>query len=225
MVKFSQKKIIAARLLGEDLEITRKSLNLTLKAIEKKIGVTGYYLAALENGDWELIPGEVYAKNWLKKYVIFLGLDWEEVNKKFEAETNRLDIWPKQGNQRFGVSKKKIVLLPTLLKNIFLVILISLIVLYLGWQIWSLLKPPKVVVLYPQDNFVTYSRKVKILGKVDPGIWVGLNDEELPVDDYGWFKVDINLKTGLNVIKIEAKKSYGRTNTVYQQIVVEEEDI
>ncbi len=222
MVKFSKKKIIAARLLGEDLEITRKSLNLTLKAVEKKIGVTKHYLAALENGDWELIPGEIYAKNWLKKYVLFLGLDWEEMKNKFKVETSKINIWPNQNEQRFGITKKRIFLFPKLLKNIFLIILVILIVSYLGWQIWSLLKPPELTILYPEDNFITYNREIKVLGKVNPGIWVGLNDKELSVDDEGWFKVDLNLKMGLNIIKIKAKKSYGRKKIIYRRIIVEE---
>jgi len=224
MVKFSKKKIVAARLLGEDLEIARKALNLNLKAIEKRTGIAKHYLAALENGDWELIPGEVYAKNWLKKYTIFLDLDWEEMNSKFKIETVKINIWPNQNKQRFGITKKKIFLFPKLLKNIFLVLVVFLIVSYLSWQIWSLLKPPQLVILYPEDNFVIYSREVKILGKVDSGIWVGLNNKELAVDDEGWFKVDLNLKMGLNVIKVEAKKSYGRNKVIYRRIIVEEKD-
>jgi len=222
MVKYKKKKIVTARLLGEDLEIARKELNLTLKAVEKKTGIAKHYLIALENGDWELIPGEIYAKNWLKKYVLFLGLDWEELSGKFKVETTKVNIWPKQHEQRFGIRKKRIFLFPKLLKNIFLALLVFLVISYLGWQIWSLLKPPQLVILYPQDNFVTYNREIKILGKVDPGIWVALNGKELAVDDEGWFKVDLNLKMGLNIIKVKAKKSYGRNKILYRKIIVEE---
>ncbi len=224
MVKFNKKKIVVTRLLGEDLEIRRKSLNLTLKAVEKKTGIAKHYLAALENGDWELIPGEIYAKNWLKKYTIFLGLNWEEVNNKFNIEIAKINVWSNQNKQRFGIAKKRIFLFPKLLKNVLLILLVFLIISYLSWQIWLLLKPPQLIILYPKDNFVTYNRKIKILGKADPGIWVALNNKELSVDDDGWFKVDLNLKMGLNVIKIEAKKSYGRNKIVYQRVIVEKKD-
>ena len=62
---------------------------------------------------------------------------------------------------------------------------------------------------------------IKILGKVEQGAWPGLNDEEISADEEGWFQVDIDLNKGLNVIKIEAHKSYGRSRVKYLRIVVE----
>ena len=222
MVMFRQRNIIAVKSLGEDLQKVRKELNLSLLAIEKKIGVAKKYLEALENNDWEAIPGEVYAKNWLKKYASFLGLNWDEVKIKFKEEMEKQRIWPETDKHKFGVARKRLVILPKLLKSLMLVLVVAVIIGYLGWQVWSLMSPPELEILYPQDNYVSQHKFVKILGKTEEGVWLGLNDKEIAVGDNGWFVVDIDLNKGLNVIKIEAKKSYGRTKADYLTIIVED---
>src|SRR3989338_2004613 len=87
MVVFSQKKIITVKSLGEGLVEARESLNLTLSLVEKKIGVGQEYLEAMENGEWQILPGEVYAKSFLQRYALFLGLDKVIILKKFKEET------------------------------------------------------------------------------------------------------------------------------------------
>jgi len=222
MIRFKQKNIITVKSLGEDLELARKRINLSILAVEKKIGVAKHYLEALESNDYEIIPGEVYAKNWLKKYAGFLGLVWQETEKKFYEEIKRQKIWLTGQANRFGVSKKRLIILPKIIRNFFLGLVVAAIIVYLGFQVWSLLRPPKLIVLYPADNFVSLNSHIKVMGKVESGAWLGLNDKEITADSAGWFEVDMDLNKGLNVIKIEAKKSYGRTSTVYRRIIIGE---
>lgn len=222
MVTFRQKNIVTVKSLGEDLERARKRINLNIIAVEQKIGVARHYLQALENNDYEVIPGEVYAKNWLKKYASFLGLDWEEVKGKFYNEIKRQKIWTEGQKDRFGVSKKRLIILPKIIRNFFLGLIVAAIVVYLGFQIWSLLSPPELQVIYPYNNFVLKNNFVKVVGKVERGAKLSLNDKEIAQDENGWFEVDMDLNKGLNIIKIEARKSHGRTRTEYRRIIVED---
>lgn len=224
MVKFSKKRIITSRLLGEELLRARKSFNLSLKAVERKTGIAEKYLAALENGDWEIIPGEVYAKNWLKKYALFLGFDWVEVKERFEQEVVKLELWPRGIEQKFGVIQRKIIVLPLLIKKWLVLLVVAGILGYLGWQIWFLLRPPQLEVLYPENNFVTHNRLIKILGKIDRHLPVMINGERVSTDEQGWFVVDISLNKGLNIIKIEAKKKYGAVSQIERRVIVDEEE-
>lgn len=223
MVVFKTKKIISARSIGEDLEKGRKALNLSLKAIEQKCGVGEKYLQAMENNEWDLLPGEIYAKNWLKKYSLFLGFNWEEKKKNFESEISGRVAWSMGDKQLFGVTKKKLLVLPKIFKYIFLAIIITVIVGYLGYQIIDLLSPPELLIIYPADNTILQSRQIKISGQAERGSEVSLNDKEIPIDGNGWFEVDIDLNQGLNVIKLMAKKSYGRAKVEYRRVIVEEE--
>jgi transcriptional regulator with XRE-family HTH domain len=222
MVVFRQRNIIAVKSLGEDLQKARQLLNLSLLSVEKKIGVSRVYLEAMENNDWEVMPGEVYAKNWLKKYVSFLALNWNEIKVKFDQEMAKQKIWPETDKQKFGVARKRLIVLPKLIKSFLFILVVVIIMGYLGWQLWSLLSPPKLELLYPEDNYVTKSSMVKILGRVEEGAWLGLNDKEIAAGSGGWFEVDIDLNKGLNIIKVEAKKSYGRTRVEYRRIIVED---
>ncbi len=218
MVKFTKKRIITSKLVGEELLLARKSFNLSLRAVEHKTGIAKKYLAALESGDWEALPGEVYAKNWLKKYAIFLGFEWPEIKKRFDEETAGLDLWPENINQRFGVIQRKVVAFPLLVKKLLWILLAVTIIVYLGWQIWFLLRPPYLKVFYPPDNFVFHNRAVKILGKADIHSSVILNGEKINTDENGWFVVDISLNKGLNIIKIEARKKYGPITVVERRL-------
>ncbi len=222
MLKFNKKKIITTKLVGEDLQRSRQRLNLSLKAVEIKIGLATRYVRALENGDWELLPGEIYAKNWLKKYALFLGLDWPELNKKFNQETAYLDIWNKnkQSVIRFGLRRKKFLIWHKIFRFLFLWVLIVSIVFYLSQQIYWLLKSPTLKIVYPMQNFITYNPRVKILGKTDRDVKLSLNDKNITPDKFGWFKVDMILKKGLNIIKVEAKKDYGQSSIVYRRIML-----
>ena len=62
------------------------------------------------------------------------------------------------------------------------------------------------------------------MGRVEKGAKLELNGNEIAADSQGWFSVDMDLNTGLNIIKIEAEKSYGRSRIVYRRIMVEDSD-
>ncbi len=222
MVVFRQKKIIAVKSLGEDLVEAREALNLTLLSVEKKIGIGREYLEAIERGDWQLIPGEVYAMNFLKRYASFLGVDKKRAVDKFQDETGGHEFWPKVNNYKFGIIPQRLLILPKIIKNSLVVLGAVVVFVYLGWQTWSLIKPPSLEILYPAENFITTSGMTKILGKVNNESWVGINGQEVTVDRDGFFTIDINLNKGLNVIKLEARRKHGKSAVVYRRIVAEE---
>ena len=104
--------------------------------------------------------------------------------------------------------------------NILIGLAVAAIIGYLGWQVIRLISPPPLKILYPAEGFISQSPKVKILGRVKDESWVGLNNEEISVENDGYFSVDINLNKGLNIIKIEARKRHGRGTVEYRRIIV-----
>lgn len=223
MVVFKQKNIIATKSLQEDLAEARVELNLTLLSVEKKIGIGREYLEAIEAGEWQKLPGCVYAKNFLKRYAIFLGLDEKRILKKFIEETGKQIFWENKVEEiRFGIVPGQFLSWPRILKNMAMAAGALVVVVYLSVQVWFLLKPPSLKVLYPAENFVSQSGLAKILGQVESESTVGVNGREVAVDKAGFFTIDINLNKGLNVIKLEAKKKNGRTTIVYRTMMVEE---
>lgn len=71
--------------IGEMLRQTRREKGLSLKDVQSETKIRQKYLEALENGDFELIPGEVYLKGFLRCYANALGLDGMEVVERYKA--------------------------------------------------------------------------------------------------------------------------------------------
>lgn len=64
--------------IGNTLKQTRLAKNISLEEIEKNTRIRKLYLEAIENEDWDVIPGTVYLRGFLKSYAKYLGLDEKE---------------------------------------------------------------------------------------------------------------------------------------------------
>lgn len=77
--------------LGQWLRSAREAKNLSLVQVEAATRIRQKYLAALESGDWEELPGDVAGRGFLRNYVTFLGLDPQDAFARLgqpEAEAN-----------------------------------------------------------------------------------------------------------------------------------------
>jgi len=61
--------------LGASLRAARHKRGLELDAVQRELRIRKRYLEALESERFELLPGEVYARGFLREYAEFLGLD------------------------------------------------------------------------------------------------------------------------------------------------------
>jgi cytoskeleton protein RodZ len=61
--------------IGEVLKRTRTRRKVDIRTVEQRTKIRTKYLRALENEEWEVLPGPAYAKGFLRTYAPFLGLD------------------------------------------------------------------------------------------------------------------------------------------------------
>jgi Helix-turn-helix domain len=61
--------------IGEVLKRTRTRRKLDIHTVEQETKIRTKYLRALENEEWDVLPGPAYAKGFLRTYAQFLGLD------------------------------------------------------------------------------------------------------------------------------------------------------
>ena len=77
--------------LGQKLKNRRQELGLTLKDIENKTKIRSYYIDALEQERFSILPDKVYVIGFLKSYAKILKLDSGEIisyfNNALEAST------------------------------------------------------------------------------------------------------------------------------------------
>ena len=76
--------------LGKYLQEARDSKGITLRLAEKKLHIRKAYLEALEAGDYDNIPSEVYIRGFLRSYAKFLGLPVEQCVRLYEKEKKEL---------------------------------------------------------------------------------------------------------------------------------------
>ncbi len=65
--------------IGRILREKREELGLTITDVEQRTKIRSRYLAAIEDGDWSVMPGDVYARGFVRAYAEAVGLDGNEL--------------------------------------------------------------------------------------------------------------------------------------------------
>jgi cytoskeletal protein RodZ len=71
--------------IGGSLRRRREDLNLELSSVATTLRIRREYLAALENNTIQGLPGPTYTTGFLRTYADYLGLDGEEVVRRFKS--------------------------------------------------------------------------------------------------------------------------------------------
>jgi len=82
------------RSAGDVLRQHREALGLDLDDVAAALRIKPDYLAALEAGRPDLLPGPTYAIGFVRAYSDHLGLDGSEILRRFKAESAGLDAKP-----------------------------------------------------------------------------------------------------------------------------------
>jgi len=216
---FKVKKIKNHNNLGKKLQEARYKTGLSLKMVARHININKTYLEALENGDWHKLPGEIYAKSFLKRYCQFLKLDPEKI--KIDFNKTRFLKRESDYNFRKKTNKWSFLILPRVLKTSLLILITLFILLYLVWQINQIISPPEITLLYPTADLATRKSTLIITGQTEKEVKIKINNEEVILNKDNTFKQTINLQPGLNVIKIEGKKKYSKKKMIERKVVYE----
>jgi len=69
--------------LGEQLKLARKSKSKSLEDISRDTNINKQYLEALEEDNYDVLPGSVYVRGFLSNYARCVGLDPKAVVKQY----------------------------------------------------------------------------------------------------------------------------------------------
>lgn len=84
----NQAKSAPSSSVGALLKATRTRMGQDLKQVSQALRIRQLFLQAIEDGRYEELPGPTYALGFVRSYSDFLGLDSEEVVRRFRAETS-----------------------------------------------------------------------------------------------------------------------------------------
>jgi cytoskeleton protein RodZ len=99
--------------IGQTLRETRLRNRVDITEVEAGTKIRAKYLRALENEEWDLLPGPTFVKTFLRSYADYLGLDSrllvEEYKQRFEGPSTMelTPFSPRAGGGRRGQRERR----------------------------------------------------------------------------------------------------------------------
>ena len=100
--------------LGEELRRERVRRNLTFKDVEQVLHIKTTYLEAIEDGNYDIIPGQVYVKGCIRNYGNYLDLDGDRLVKVYQGQVGDIDTFSLR-----SVTRRKAQVTPNLVQSEF----------------------------------------------------------------------------------------------------------
>ena len=204
--------------LGSYLKKLREEKNDSLEAAARSTGISLKYLKALEAEDFEKLPGLIYAKNFLKNYLIFLGGDIEKGMEMLNPAKAAAD----SKNKKNKSIAPKVIFTPRRIELGIVLLIILGVFGYFFYEARFLSAPPKLEIFYPSDNEQTVARTISVDGRAGSEAKVFVNQEPVFISADGTFKETVDLQKGLNLITIQAVNKKGKITTLERRILVQE---
>jgi cytoskeletal protein RodZ len=96
--------------IGETLREARMRRRIDMTEVETATKIRGKYLRALENEEWDLLPGPTFVKTFLRTYAEYLELDSrmlvEEYRQRFERPSTQ-DLTPFSASRGRGRARRR----------------------------------------------------------------------------------------------------------------------
>jgi len=204
VANFTRKNLYSEKSLGDKLVLFRKKKHLSLEQAEEETKVRLKYLLALEKGNYETLPADVYALGFLAKYADFLEAPKEELLGDFKRErgisrqANPISVQTGPKREKFLITPKVIMILVGILAGIGLVV-------YIFYSIKNFTNPPNLEISSPVAETVIRQSEVEVIGKTDEGCSLQINGQTIFLDENGNFKEKVSLQPGINNIEIRSQ--------------------
>ncbi|MEP7081515.1 MAG: helix-turn-helix domain-containing protein [Chloroflexota bacterium] len=199
--------------LGEMLRSARESRGLDRVRIERDTRIRERYLSALERGAYDELPGEVYARGFLRTYATYLGLDPDAMTALYRLETRRPTAdrsRPTARRRALGSPQPRaFALAPGVVAAAILTILVGALVAYLAYQLITFARTPELRVLDPAGDVAGHrDSSIVISGVTAPNARVSVSglteNPSVVADSEGTFSVRVELVPGSNLVTIRA---------------------
>lgn len=223
MAEFKAKDISSLKTLGERLREIRTEARIDLADASRATGIQKSYLIALEEGRYDRLPGEMYARNFIKNYAEYLELNPESVFRLYDKERRvvRSDHYSKEGPLLpRRLASRHFIITPKIIQRLAIAVVILACFAYLGYIIYKSISPPSLTIDTPADNLITTHTEIDIAGHVEPESQLLINGREIVSDQDGAFHDSITLQNGVNVITIEATKKRSKPTVIYRKILL-----
>jgi hypothetical protein len=213
--------------LGETLRAQREKKGITLEQAASDTRIREKFLKALEDSDFQTLPGTVYTKGFLRNYAEYLELDTEELVVQFHQERDQPEA-PRAFKPIGPIMRRNLIFTPRVLIPVVVLAGIVLFVSYLYYQFVSFAVPPKIDVTDPGSDAIAQSAEFTVKGRTVPDgrVTVQVFPGPLTVTDIhpnpdGTFSVNVQLNPGANHIVVEVLDVTGKVGRASRTVRLE----
>jgi hypothetical protein len=214
--------------VGSALSAQRKHLKYSIEFVSQQTKIKQSFLELMEAGDFGEVGQPLYARQFVKTYARFLGLDTEKVMAIYRRETSKQATNPEQRkSSETKIPKRFSTLLRVLYSRSFLVITAAVVVClalvaYGAAQLGQLFSQPKLTIFSPVELLADFDGDIyvagnsfKVEGETDPQTIVTYNSEVLNLEPGNIFSTpEIPLKNSESVVILTATNQFGRVSTI-----------
>lgn len=207
---------------GDLLKQARLDKKLTFTKISKITKIPKKTLIAIEKNQLDKLPPQTYISGFIKNYSKVVGLDPAKTVAVFRRDYDKAGpchkILPKgltkPLNSRFTPT-------PALRTILALSLVVFLFFVYLGFSLYKLSKPPKLVITRP-ENAITTTSPVLIKGQTDRDATLTLNGKTINLEPDGRFTTVFNGPSGTHQLKLISTSRRNKSTTEIRHIIITE---
>ncbi|MBI4128042.1 MAG: helix-turn-helix domain-containing protein [Parcubacteria group bacterium] len=182
--------------------------SLPQEALETKIPLR--FLTALEEGQFDELPAEVYTVGLLRRYAHHLNLNPEGIVRLYRQEYQRArpvtnELVPPQ-----PLARVPIVITPRLIAITALTLFFVGVIGYVGFQIYTFVRTPYLTVYEPASNLEVTDDVILVAGATDSDAELSIDGHPVVVSEAGTFQEEIELLPGTNTISLRVVNRFGR---------------
>lgn len=201
--------------VGRILLEARRARGVSVTTAAHALSISPNHLHALEEGDFSVFAAEVYAKGAYMRYAEYLGVDSRKAERSIlKALSGARELVP----LRLHTPRS---LLDRLLRPAMIFSMITLLIAlgiggYIAWQVESFLQLPQLKI----SNTEVEGQLATIEGVAEEQDRVSINGENVLLREDNSFALNIYLRPGVNIIRVEAENAAGRKKTIEKHILV-----
>lgn len=197
----------------------RETKNLTRERVSAATGIPARFLEYLEAGNYRKLPPDAYVFGYLARLAQLYGIDgallWE-LYKREKGEPIRSGATDRFPGMAQVEEKKKNTIGGA--RVLFMSIAVGVVVLYVAWQVYAFVRPPRVIITSPLIDVATSSPELLLAGSVQKYTTLTINDEPVLLDPDGSFMKKTTLQDGVTTFTFKVRTILGSEATVVRSV-------
>jgi cytoskeletal protein RodZ len=193
------------------LRSAREARGVDLATAERDLRIRARHLAALEEGRYDDLPGDVYAKGFLRSYAAHLGLEPDTMVALYRLETGRARSVPvvARGRSTRPLTHQPFVITTAVVAAAVLTVLVGALIAYLAYQLITFARTPELRITDPPGYVLAHAgRTIQLRGLTAPDARVSVSglaeNPTVQADESGAFTLTLRLAPGSNLVTVTA---------------------